>query len=144
MYVTVQYTILKSVKNMVPIFFSSLHSNTTDSGCPDGDIALYDKNTYKKASNIPAHSGTISDFDICDNLLVSCGFASRGNDMSVKRSLLVYDLRMMRSLNAVHCSIDPVQLRFMPMYHSQVRLIFEIVVTGIGPKRSQLGFELKT
>ena len=51
---------------------------------------------------------------------VSCGFASRGNDMSVKRSLLVYDLRMMRSLNAVHCSIDPLQLRFMPMYHSQV------------------------
>ncbi|KAL5251197.1 hypothetical protein ACHWQZ_G016789 [Mnemiopsis leidyi] len=89
-------------------------------GCPDGDIVLYDKNTYKKASTIPAHSGTISDFDICDNLLVSCGFASRGNDMSVKRSLLVYDLRMMRSLNAVHCSIDPVQLRFMPMYHSQV------------------------
>lgn len=89
-------------------------------GSPDGDILLFDRNTMKKSNVIQAHTGTISDFDISDNMLVSCGFSSRGNELTVKRSLLVYDLRMMRSLNAIHCNIDPVQLRFMPMYHSQV------------------------
>ena len=39
-------------------------------GSPDGDILLFDRNTMKKTNVIQAHTGTISDFDISDNLLV--------------------------------------------------------------------------
>jgi hypothetical protein len=40
-------------------------------------VTLYDPNTMKAEHVFDAHSGTLSDFDIHGNLLVTCGFSSR-------------------------------------------------------------------
>ena len=46
--------------------------------------------------------------------LVTCGFARRhGNLQAVDRFLMVYDLRILRSVNPIQCLVEPCQLRFL-------------------------------
>ena len=63
---------------------------------------------------LDTHSGTLSDFDMNGHYLVTCGFARRhGNLQAVDRFLMVYDLRILRSVNPIQCLVEPSQLRFL-------------------------------
>ena len=46
-------------------------------GDTGGKVTLRDPNTFKAEHVLDAHSGTLSDFDVHGNLLVTCGFTSR-------------------------------------------------------------------
>ena len=83
-------------------------------GCGDttGKIQLRDPHNLTICHTLDTHSGTLSDFDMNGHHLVTCGFARRhGNMQAVDRFLMVYDLRIMRSINPIQCLVEPCQLR---------------------------------
>ena len=90
-------------------------------GCGDttGKIHLRDPHNLTICHTLDTHSGTLSDFDMAGNHLVTCGFArGHGNLQAVDRFLMVYDLRIMRSIDPIHCLVEPCQLRFLPSDHT--------------------------
>jgi PAB-dependent poly(A)-specific ribonuclease subunit 2 len=74
--------------------------------------------------------GTIMDFDVCSNLLVTCGHSqpTGHNRMGQIRSpqnrfVQIYDLRMMKAAAPLQPKFDPRFLRFIPTFTSRL-LIF--------------------
>lgn len=53
------------------------HSYMLATGDPCGAITLHDPNTLQAQHVINTHSASLSDFDIQDNLIVSCGFSMK-------------------------------------------------------------------
>lgn len=53
------------------------HNRFVCAGNPLGRIDLRDPNSLKVEHSLDTHSGSLSDFDIQGNLLVTCGFSSR-------------------------------------------------------------------
>lgn len=53
------------------------HNRFVCAGNPLGRIDLRDPNGLKVEHSLDTHSGSLSDFDIQGNLLVTCGFSSR-------------------------------------------------------------------
>lgn len=95
-------------------------------GDTSGKVMLYDPNTMKPEHVFDAHSGTLSDFDIHGNLLVTCGFSSRHGELTPDRYLKMYDIRMMRALSPLQLIIDPTFLRFVPTYSSKLAVVSQI------------------
>ncbi|XP_060593443.1 PAN2-PAN3 deadenylation complex catalytic subunit PAN2-like [Ruditapes philippinarum] len=95
-------------------------------GDTSGKVTLYDPNTMKAEHVFDAHSGTLSDFDIHGNLLVTCGFSSRVGNLTPDRYLKMYDLRMMRSMSPLQLIIDPTFLRFVPTYSSRLAVVSQV------------------
>ncbi|CAL8113910.1 unnamed protein product [Orchesella dallaii] len=92
-------------------------------GQPSGHIQLLDPRTYVPEQAIEAHSGSLSDFDVHGNLLVTCGFSARHGNLSVDRFLKVYDLRVLRALAPIQISVDPFMLRFLPSFSSRIATV---------------------
>lgn len=46
-------------------------------GNASGSISLRDPRTLREEHNILAHTASLSDFDVHNNFLVTCGFSSR-------------------------------------------------------------------
>lgn len=91
---------------------------------PAGQVTLRDLRTFKLEQEFDAFSGSLSDFDVHGNLLVACGFSSRGlNGLACDRFLMVYDLRMMRAVTPLQVHVDPYFLRFIPTYTSRLAII---------------------
>ena len=84
-------------------------------GSSNGQILLRDPFTLKSINKFHPHSGSLSDFDVHGNNLVSCGFSLTRNGLCVDRFLMVYDLRMMRALTPVQMMIEPCFLHYLPM-----------------------------
>merc|ERR1719495_1250578 len=98
-----------------------LRYNNRFVGCGEtsGKITLRDPHNMTICQSLDTHSGTLSDFDMNGHHLVTCGFARRhGNMQAVDRFLMVYDLRIMRSINPIQCLVEPCQLRFLPSDHT--------------------------
>uniref|UniRef100_A0A8C0ZJC2 PAN2-PAN3 deadenylation complex catalytic subunit PAN2-like n=1 Tax=Cyanistes caeruleus TaxID=156563 RepID=A0A8C0ZJC2_CYACU len=92
-------------------------------GHTSGKVSLRDLRTFAVEHEFDAHSGSLSDFDVHGNLLVTCGFSSRMNGLACDRFLKVYDLRMMRATTPLQVHIDPFFLRFIPTYTSRLAII---------------------
>ncbi|XP_048856197.1 PAN2-PAN3 deadenylation complex catalytic subunit PAN2 isoform X1 [Brienomyrus brachyistius] len=93
-------------------------------GHTSGKVTLRDLRTFKLEQEFDAFSGSLSDFDVHGNLLVACGFSSRGlNGLACDRFLMVYDLRMMRAVTPLQVHVDPYFLRFVPTYTSRLAII---------------------
>lgn len=92
-------------------------------GHTSGKLSLRDLRTFKVEHEFDAYSGSLSDFDVHGNLVVTCGFSSRMNVLACDRFLKVYDLRMMRAITPLQVHVDPLFLRFIPTYTSRLAII---------------------
>ncbi|XP_059812328.1 PAN2-PAN3 deadenylation complex catalytic subunit PAN2 isoform X2 [Hypanus sabinus] len=92
-------------------------------GHSSGKVSLRDLRNFKLEHEFDAYSGSLSDFDVHGNLLVTCGFSNRINGLSCDRFLMVYDLRMMRAISPLQVHVDPLFLRFIPTYTSRLAII---------------------
>uniref|UniRef100_A0A8C8D9T0 Exonuclease domain-containing protein n=1 Tax=Oncorhynchus tshawytscha TaxID=74940 RepID=A0A8C8D9T0_ONCTS len=89
-----------------------------------GKVSLCDLRTFKLEHEFDAFSSSLSDFDVHGNLLAACWFSSRGmNELACDRFLMVFDLRMMRTVTPLQVHVDPLFLCFIPTYTSRLAII---------------------
>ena len=109
---------------------SSSRNGILCTGSSNGQIILRDPFTLKIINKFHPHSGSLSDFDVHGNYLVSCGFSlTRNGNLNVDRFLMVYDLRMMRAMNPVQMIIEPCFLHYLPMCSSVVAVASQVEIT---------------
>ncbi|KAF7994563.1 hypothetical protein HCN44_004035 [Aphidius gifuensis] len=99
------------------------HSKFICAGNTVGRIDLRDPNTLSIEHTIETHGGSLSDFDIQGNYLVTCGFSNSRQGLSADRYLMVYDLRQMRALAPVTTMVYPLLLKFLPSYSSRLAVV---------------------
>ncbi|KAJ8929829.1 hypothetical protein NQ314_017427 [Rhamnusium bicolor] len=83
------------------------HSRYICAGNPLGRIDLRDPISLNTENSIETHSGSLSDFDVQGNLLVTCGFSNR----------------MLRSVSPMQTVIDPFFLKFIPSMSSRLAVV---------------------
>ena len=103
------------------------HSRYICTGNAFGRIEFKDPTSFNTEHTLDTHSGSLSDFDVQGNYLITCGFSNSRQGLSVDRFLMVYDLRQMKAINPLQTLIYPLLLKFLPTYSSRV-----VVVSPLG------------
>ncbi|XP_046443074.1 PAN2-PAN3 deadenylation complex catalytic subunit PAN2-like isoform X2 [Daphnia pulex] len=99
------------------------HPRFICSGDASGCVSLRDPRTLREEHKFVAHTESLSDFDVHNNLIVTCGFSSRQGGVVSDRFLKIYDVRMLRALSPVPVVGEPFLLRFLPAFSSQLAVI---------------------
>lgn len=99
------------------------HPRFVCSGDASGCVSLRDPRTLREEHKFTAHTESLSDFDVHNNLVVTCGFSSRQGGVVPDRFLKVYDVRMLRALSPVPVVGEPFLLRFLPAFSSQLAVV---------------------
>lgn len=117
------------IKSTAPGTNPSFKNGILCTGSSNGKIILRDPFTLKSIHKFHPHSGSLSDFDVQGNNLVSCGFSlTRSGNLCVDRFLMVYDLRMMRALNPLQLLIEPCFLHYIPIYSNVVAVATQVFI----------------
>jgi PAB-dependent poly(A)-specific ribonuclease subunit 2 len=88
-----------------------------------GELSLRDPRTLKAEHNFEVHTGSISDIEIKNDLLVTCGFANRYGELYVDPVIKTFDVRTMRLLGQVHFPYGPAMMKFHPMFSSLLCIV---------------------
>lgn len=86
------------------------HSRFVCAGSSLGRIDLRDPNSLKIEHSIDTHTGSLSDFDVQHNLLITCGFSNRWDipriDNSIKMGMFTcWTISVMFNIKFV-CLLD--------------------------------------
>ncbi|XP_011498289.1 PREDICTED: PAB-dependent poly(A)-specific ribonuclease subunit PAN2 [Ceratosolen solmsi marchali] len=103
------------------------HNRFVCTGNAYGRIEFKDPVSLTTEHVLDTHSGSLSDFDIQGNYLITCGFSNSRQGLSVDRFLMVYDLRQMKAINPLQTLVYPLLLKFLPSFSSRV-----VVVSPLG------------
>jgi PAB-dependent poly(A)-specific ribonuclease subunit 2 len=115
----------------------------------NGKIGIYDpRNSFKMEHSFEAHSGNISDIDVKENLMVTCGFTARNGNLVCDPLVKVFDLRMNRLLSQTHFNYGPTYLKFNPRFSSQVCVVsqtgyYQFKDVG-GEQNTSIAYQLET
>jgi PAB-dependent poly(A)-specific ribonuclease subunit 2 len=88
-----------------------------------GNLNLCDPKTLKVEHSYSCHHGTISDIDIKDNLLVTCGLVYRNGGYVVDQNIKAFDLRTNSLLGQIHFVAGPGFLKFHPLFSNLLCIV---------------------
>uniref|UniRef100_A0A915D224 PAN2-PAN3 deadenylation complex catalytic subunit PAN2 N-terminal domain-containing protein n=1 Tax=Ditylenchus dipsaci TaxID=166011 RepID=A0A915D224_9BILA len=77
-----------------------------------GVLTMRSLNSMETISSTAAHSGGVSDFDVCDNRVITCGFTNRAGTPYCDPFLKVYDVRNLKALLPHSVLFPPTMCRF--------------------------------
>jgi len=119
------------------------------SGDAAGKVTLRDPLTLKSVHVLKAHSAALSDFDIHGYQLITAGFSNRMGSATADRFLMVYDLRMMRSVAPIQVMMEPMFLRIVPTYSDRICVVsqsgqFQLLEQGAMTAESMIVYQVHT
>ncbi|VBB26169.1 unnamed protein product [Acanthocheilonema viteae] len=114
----------------------------------EGNVTLRHLTTVDAIHALQAHQGSVADFDVCGNKLITCGYSPRLGKMAGDRFIMIYDLRTLRSLPPVPLPVAPSYCRFLPSY-SDGRIMVcsqtgELIIMDLNEQSSQMPIQLDT
>ncbi|CAI4230764.1 unnamed protein product [Auanema sp. JU1783] len=107
-----------------------------------GNIAMRSMSSFETLRVLKdVHSGSISDFDVCGNKLITCGCSLRMDKIHGDAFVKVYDLRFFQPQKPLPLSFSPAFARFLPtFYDSRIVSISQMGQAQLSDLNNQPGY----